>query len=416
MKIKNIKASIILDSRGSKTVKVDIFSDKNRAEASIPSGKSKGFFEAVSLIAEESIKKINYLRPKLKEIDFDSPFDFDKYLIEIDGVENKQNLGANTILALSIAFLRLWSKENNIPLYSAISKLSGIENSVFPRIFVNLINGGLHAKEEFNPLAFQEYLIVPKENSPRLALKSVFEFIEILKGAVCQFQSGLIEGDEGGFILSGDDPEIGFKILNETLLIVDDKIKIDFALDAAASSFFTTEGQPTVEEYSKKGFYLWREQKWSRKELMNLYLKIIENYPLISIEDPFSENDWEGWRILSSKFKVQNSKFLIVGDDLTVTNPKRIKLAKQKEACNAIIIKPNQIGTIFETIEAVKLAKSFGFKTIVSHRSGETNDDFIADLAFGLGVDGLKAGSPIQMERLVKYERLIQIEEEIKIN
>lgn len=401
MKISGIKASIIRDSRSEETIEVEVFSEKLSAKASVPSGKSKGRFEAVQVKAGEALDNIEKLKPKIIGRDFKDPLDFDRRLLDIDRTPDKANLGANTTLALGIAFLRLFSKLSREPLYSIIGKLAGVEARAFPRLFVNLINGGLHAGPEFGPLAFQEYLVIPEERSPKKALKIIFEFIEALKGAVAARQGRLIEGDEGGLVVFGDDPETGLKFFREAFLVMKPKEKINFGLDAATSSLF------------QKKVYKWRNKKWNAGELKSKYEKLIADYDLFSIEDPFHEEAWDDWAGFT---KTNGQKIWVVGDDLTVTNSRRIKKAGEQNAVNAVIIKPNQIGTVLETIEAAKLARSFGWKIIVSHRSGETDDDFIADLAYGLDADGLKAGSPTQRERLVKYERLIRIEESLSLD
>lgn len=400
MKITDLKASIIQDSRGGSTIAVELQSGSCRVKASVPSGKSRGSFEAVPLSAENALLVIEKLRPRLIHREFKNIFDFEEELFQMDGTANKSRLGANVILALGVAFLRLLARENDLPLYALIARLSETEHPRFPYLFVNLINGGLHAEGKYLPLPFQEYLIIPEERSPKLALRTVFDFIEILKGAILARQEELVEGDEAGFVLSGDEPELGLEVLEEALRACGgrEKMAISFGIDAAASSLW------------RDGVYCWRDKQWNAEDLMGKYEKMVDRYHLFSIEDPFDEESWDDWQKLAKKI---GQKTLIVGDDLTVTNPQRIKRAKEKEVVNALIIKPNQIGSISETLQAIQLAKEFGWKIIVSHRSGETDDDFIADLAYGVAADGLKAGSPLQPERLVKYERLIGIEKNL---
>jgi enolase len=396
MRIKSVVASVIKDSRGEATIEVVLASEKTRVKASVPSGKSKGKFEAVSYPAEKAVAVVEKIAPELLIEDFDDLVSFDRALLDADGTENKSNIGANVSLALSIAFSRLLSKEKNIPLYQLIAEVAGNKKLVFPRLFVNLINAGRHAPPEANPLAFQEYLAIPEEKSPRLALKQIFSLIESLKGAVLAKEGKLIQGDEGGFVLSGDEPEIGLRILREAAAMSPLGNKFQFGLDAAASSLF------------KNGHYQWRNKTWTSAELVEEYEKLIRSYDMLSIEDPFDEEVRNEWKIFTEANK---DKIWIVADDLTVTNPARIERAGRDGEANAVIIKPNQIGTVSEAIKAAETARSFGWKIIVSHRSGETMDDFIADFAYGLSADGLKAGSPIQPERLAKYQRLIEIEE-----
>ena len=427
MRIKSVAVLIIKDSRGEATIEVALASEKTRVKASVPSGKSKGKFEAVSHPAEKAVAVVKKISPELLIEDFKDIVSFDRALLDADGTENKANIGANTSLALSIAFSRLLSKEKNIPLYQLIAETAGNKKLVFPRLFVNLINAGRHAPAELKPLAFQEYLAIPEENSPRLALKQIFSLIESLKGAVlaspacpersrracpersrraCPERSRgelvegacpeLVEGDEGGFVLSGDEPEAGLRILREAAAMSPSGNRFQFGLDAAASSLF------------KDGHYKWRDKTWTSAELVEEYEKLIRSYDLLSIEDPFDEEAPNEWKIFTEANK---DKIWIVADDLTVTNPARIESAGRDGEANAIIIKPNQIGTVSEAIKAAETARSFGWKIIVSHRSGETMDDFIADFSYGISADGLKAGSPIQPERLAKYQRLIEIEE-----
>jgi enolase len=396
MRIKSVVASVIKDSRGEATIEVTLASEKTRVKASVPSGKSKGKFEAVSHSAEKAVAVVKKIAPELLIEDFKDIVSFDRALLDADGTENKANIGANVSLALSIAFSRLLSKEKNIPLYQLIAETAGNKKLVFPRLFVNLINGGRHAPPETNPLAFQEYLAIPEENSPRLALKQIFSLIESLKGAVLAKESKLIQGDEGGFVLSGDEPEAGLRILREAAAISPSGNRFQFGLDVAASSLF------------EDGHYRWRNKTWNSAELVEEYEKLIRSYDMLSIEDPFDEEARSEWKVFSEANK---DKIWIVADDLTVTNPARIEQAARNGEANAIIIKPNQIGTVSEAIKAAETARGFGWKIIVSHRSGETMDDFIADFSYGLSADGLKAGSPTQPERLAKYQRLIEIKE-----
>ena len=403
MKITDLKTEIIKDSRGNPTIEIHLFSDDFQAKASAGTGKSRGKFEASVLPIKDAILFIEKIKPALLQIEFQDIEDFEKRIFEFSDFENNKKLGNNAILVLGIAFIRLLAKKNKTPLYQLIGLMSQTEKPAFPYFFVNLINGGLHARKEDSPLAFQEYLIIPQERSPKLALKTVFDFIEILKGAALNQQGRLIEGDEGGFVISGDEPEIGLSVLKETLGVFQNRKKTEiwFGLDVAASSLF------------KKGNYCWQNKTWTNNDLMEKYEKIANSYNLFYLEDPFNEESWDDWQKLNQKI---GSRVLVAGDDLTVTNPERMKKAKEKEAINSLIIKPSQIGSIGVTIEAIKLAKKFGWKIIVSHRSGETDDDFIADLSYGIAAFGLKAGSPLQLERLVKYERLIDIEKDLQKN
>lgn len=383
IKIDRIESRLIPDSRHEDTIEVTLSSETHRVKASVPSGKSKGTFEAVSVSPKKAQDIISTLTEKITKEEFGCLEEFDKFLLAIDGSKDKSNLGANVTLALSIAFIRILASVENRPVHQVLSDIAGTHPNKFPLLFLNLINGGLHVNQDLHPLPFQEYLIVPQTGSPKEALNTAFSFIENLKNIVSKYQKDLIQGDEGGFVVSGNDPELGLQILKEALAENNNDIK--FGLDVAATNI----------------------KEFEPQQLMDKYEEFLNNYPLMSIEDPFAEDDWDSWKIFYQKM---DNKIWVIGDDLTVTNTERIKKAGETKAANAVIIKPNQIGTVSETIEAVKLAKSLGWKTIVSHRSGETEDDFIADLAYGVSADGLKAGSPLQKQRLVKYERLIEIE------
>lgn len=388
MKIQQVDVKIITDSRGEETLEAQIVLDGIQASASVPSGKSKGLNEAFVLDPESAVKKLDEIRPKIMR-DFASLEEFDRFLIELDSTPKKQNLGGNLILSLSIAFIKAWAKLQSLQTFQLISQISKQETKL-PLCFFNLIEGGVHAK---NSLPFQEYLFIPRTNSPKEALSAVQEFMKILSEKEYEEFGKLSMGDEGGFTVPSKDPETGLKILQ--VLIDKGRWNTKLGLDVAASTFF------------KDGKYFIGDKAVSVDELLSYYQLLTTNYQLLSIEDPFAEEDWVGFEKIT---KESGSKTWIVGDDLTTTNPERIKLAEGKNAVNAVIIKPNQIGSVSETLQAVNLAKSYGWKIIVSHRSGETLDGFIADLAVGVGADGLKSGCPLQKERLVKYERLVEIE------
>ncbi len=403
IRLENIEPTIILDSRGEQTVEVSLSTDSFSAKASVPCGKSKGSYEAFCHTVGYSVNLIEKITPQLTGREFTGQEDFDRLILKMDGTENKETLGVNVTLSLSIAFCRLLAKTERLELYSLLRNLADVSTPKFPLLFFNLINGGLHVSESLNPLPFQEYLAIPRETSPKKATQLIYEFIDGLKVCLDERSCPLVYGDEGGFIISGDNPKNGFEIFDDNLRkkSPDFGKNFYFGLDAASSSL-----------WKKIDTYSWRSQNWSSSDLANIYQQLLATYPLLSIEDPFSQESWSDW----SNFKKGSSdKVWVVGDDLTVTNVKRMKKAKELDCVNAVLIKPNQIGTVLETLEAVKLAREFGWKIIVSHRSGETTDDFIADLAYGVAADGLKAGSPLQKERLVKYKRLIEIERAVTL-
>jgi enolase len=284
-----------------------------------------------------------------------------------------------------------------------------VENVLYlPRPCFNVINGGVHAG---NDLDFQEFMIIPQFPSFSKNFQAGTEIYHILKETLKEAfgKSAINLGDEGGFAPPIFYPE-GVLNLLEKVIKKSGYKNIKLGIDCASSEFF------------EDGKYKFKKKKISSKKLLNFYLEISRTYPISFLEDPFYQDDWESWIMLKSKIKKdptgsrkrqQKSKLLIIGDDLTATNLERVKIAREKEACNGIIIKPNQIGTISETLEVVKLAKSFGWKIIASHRSGETCDDFISDLAVGIGADYIKAGAPARGERVAKYNKLLKIEEEI---
>jgi enolase len=413
-KIKNIKAREILDSRGNPTLEVEVETDFGIFLASVPSGASKGEHEAVELRdggkryfgkgVKKAVKNVNeIISKKLKGFDVTKQRKIDQVLIELDGTENKSKLGANVICGVSLAVCKAGAGAKKIPLYRYIRELYNQQLTSYnlPRPSFNIINGGVHAG---NDLDFQEFMVCPKGKSFSENLRIGTEIYHKLKEIIAKKYGKLATnlGDEGGFAPPIRDPEIAIKLILETAKILNYQNKISIIMDVAASQFFD----------GKK--YKTKIGNFSGKELAKFYLELIKKYPIEGIEDPFAQDDFESWKNFSFNFQFLTSSFLIIGDDLTVTNPKRIKMAKEKGLCNAIIVKINQIGTVTEAIEAIKLAKSFGWKIMVSHRSGETTDDFISDFAVGIGADFIKSGAPARGERVAKYNRLLKIEEESK--
>jgi len=413
-KIKSIKAREILDSRGNPTVEVELETDFGIFRASVPSGASKGKYEAVELRdggkryngkgVLKAVRNVNkIIAPKLKGKDVTKQEEIDKLMIKLDGKKNKSHLGANAILPVSVAVCRAGAFAKNLPLWKHVNQMMEIGSPSIPQACFNIIEGGAHAG---NDLDFQEFMIVPHtrpkggyssfSDNLRVASEIYHQLKEILEKKFGQLAANL--GDEGGFAPPIRFPQEAIELILEAAKKLNYEIKI--ILDVAASQFF------------KNGKYRMKIGVFSREGLMRYYEKLIKNYPILGLEDPFAEDDLEAWQIANGKLQMAN--LLIVGDDLTVTNPRRIKMAKEKETCNSIILKINQIGTITEALEAAKLAKSFGWKIIVSHRSGETNDDFISDLAVGIGADFIKAGAPARGERVAKYNRLLKIEEELR--
>ena len=415
-KIQKIKVREILDSRGNPTIEVDLITNQGLFQASVPSGVSKGKYEAVEKKAKIAVNNVNkIIAPKVKEKNPVKQKEIDNLMIKLDGTKNKSKLGANAILAVSMACCRAGAKSINLPLYRYISRLSRLQPSLHPPTFggplgrtsirlslpapsVLLIEGGAHAGNE---LDFQEFMIVPQTKPFKKALQSASEIYHQLKTLIKQkyIDLAINVGDEGGFAPPVRVPEEALNLILKAAKNLNYQNKIKIILDIAASQFYQDEK------------YKMKFGVFTSEGLLRYYSDLIQKYPISGLEDPFSEEDWEGFQKITKKF---GKRITIIGDDLLATNSGRIKEAYSKKACNAIILKPNQIGTITEAIEAGRLAKSYGWKVMVSHRSGETCDDFISDLAVGIGADFIKAGAPARGERVAKYNRLLRIEEELK--
>lgn len=386
-KIKSVKAKIISNSKGKKAVEVKLSTELGAFFSSVASGTSKSKKEAVELSAEKAVENVNkIIAPKLFGKNPIKQKEIDNLLIKLDGSKNKKNLGVNAILPVSIAVLRAGAKNKRLALFKYISQVA----KTFPKIpkpSVLLVEGGLHAKTK---LDFQEFMVIPEGETFSEIFSNAKKIYKNLKLILRERfgRNGIKIGLEGGFTPNLAEPE---DVL--PYIIASAKgYKIGIGLDISASNI-------------KKGKYK-----------ADFYKKLIRNYPILFLEDPFGEEDWDLWKKLILELKTLKSKPLIVGDDLTATNHERIKRAHSLRACDAVVIKPNQVGTVTETIRAVKLAKSYGWKIMVSHRSGETMDDFISDLAVGVGADFIKAGAPSKPERMVKYKRLLEIEKELRFS
>lgn len=398
--IEHITAQEILDSRGKPTIEVEISGGGYTAKATVPSGKSTGVNEAVELRDEDGgvscvLKTIeSEITPKLIGTEFASQKEIDTLLRGIDGIENFSRIGANSALPISIGALRLAAMQRGMELSDHIADVAGMQKSKqAPRLYVNVINGGAHA--DFR-LPFQEYMIVPEHESVHDAYAYIVKAIEILGELIEERYGNVPLGDEGGYSFASERIEEPFELVS--LAIEKAGGNAHIAIDVAASAFF--EG----------GGYRVNGERMTKKALGGLYEKLVQAFPLKSIEDPFEEHDAESFAALHAALP----DILIVGDDLTVTNPNYISTLAKMNAANAVIIKPNQIGTVSDTLEAIAVAHDVGWKTIVSHRSGETLDTFIADLAVGVGAYAIKAGSPLQDVRRVKYERLLEIVRYVK--
>ncbi len=413
-KITKIKGRQILDSRGNPTVEVDVYSGSNiMGRAAVPSGASTGENEAVELrdggkeylgkAVNKAVSNVNnIISNELIGKSCENQKEIDKLLIDLDGSYNKSNLGANAILGVSLACAQLSSKINNQPLYKY---LGGEKANLLPVPMMNIINGGSHSDA---PIAFQEFMIRPVgADSFSDALRYGAEIFHTLKSIIKEKNLSTAVGDEGGFapnFLGGTEEAI------ETVLSSIEKAgfiagkDISLAMDCAASEFY------------KDGLYDYRLFEGKKGDVRNSheqveYLKsLVDNYPIDSIEDGCDENDWEGWGLLTDSI---GDRCQLVGDDLLVTNLKYLQRAIKEKSANSILIKPNQIGTLTETIDAINLAKDSGWTAVVSHRSGETEDTTISDIAVGLNVGQIKTGSLSRSDRIAKYNQLLRIEEDL---
>jgi len=395
IKIKDINTKIIKDSRNNDTIETEIVLDSGiKAKTSVPQGKSKGSKEVISLPANEAIHQIqNIIKPALIDKNFSSQEDFDNFLIHFDGTKDKSRLGGNSLLALSLSFARTNAIEQQKELYRYISHITNLEAGL-PKFYMNLINGGEHAH---NNLDWQEYMVVVKGKTAQEQLRIGKEIFNILEIKIKKLKQNILHGDEGGYSLNFTDYTGPLELLSATIQELGYQNKVHLALDVAANSFAKDDGKN----------YQILNNKLSAQELNDIYLTICQEYSIISIEDPFAENQPLYYATLNKDLAGET---LIVADDLTTTNPKLIEKVINMNAMSAVLIKPNQIGTLTETLKAITLAKKHNLKIIVSHRSGETMDSFIADLAYGVGAFGLKAGAPGPKERLAKYNRIVQIE------
>jgi len=412
MVIKDIKTKIILDSRGEETLETQIDVDNFSVEASVPSGKSRGIHEATPQKPNIAINKLANIKSEIVNKDFINQEAFDGSLIKLDGTDNKANLGANLILSLSMAYARANAKVDNIPLWKYINNeftdKYGACNVSVPHLVFNVINGGAHSspsnewikRNGKQKLSIQEFQIIPMVDDTAIAFGMGKELYRKLNDRlVDKFGRENIEtGDEAGFIAPFKGNEDALEELYE--LIEKNKYPARIGIDVASSQLFKNE------EYEFNGEY------YSKLQATEYYRKIINRYNLISIEDPFDENDFQSFSDFTKIELKDNPNELIVTDDLTTTNPERVKKAVDMKSGNALLVKPNQIGTITETLKTISIAYASGWKTVTSHRSGETLDDFIADLAVGIGSWGIKAGAPATPFRIVKYDRLVEIYKE----
>ena len=407
MKIKNVIGREILDSRGNPTVEVDVILESGVVgRASVPSGASTGEREALELrdgdnrfLGKGVLKAVYHVNHELRDLvvgmDVFNQKEIDYAMIGLDGTETKKKFGANAILGVSMACLKAAAIEAKLPLYKYVG-----EGKTLPRPMMNIINGGAHAD---NNLDFQEYMIIPLRETIKERIRVGAEVFQTLKKVLKEKGYATSVGDEGGFAPNLGSNQEGFELIMEAIQKAGYKPGLDVALaiDVAASEFYQ-DGK-----YNLKG----EGRVLDREGLIAYYEELVTKYPIISIEDPVDENDWEGFSLITSKL---GNKIQLVGDDLFVTNKKCLQKGIDNHAGNAILLKVNQIGTITETLETIELAKKNNYKTIISHRSGETEDTTIADLAVGLDLGQIKTGSMSRTDRICKYNELIRIEEELE--
>lgn len=414
--IENVEGMQILDSRGNPTVQVKVTLESGaEGVAMVPSGASTGSFEAVELRdgdmqnfnglgVGKAVENVNKKIAKtiIGENVFDQKY-IDDQMIKLDGTPNKSKLGANAILGVSLAIARAGANSLQMPLYQYIG---GINSYKMPLPMMNILNGGKHANNNLN---IQEFMIVPVgADSFKEMLQMCVEVYKVLKEVLKK--RGLVTsvGDEGGFAPDLENDEEAIELILEAIGKAGFKDGKDFklALDVAS-----TEMHEAAKKINKEGYYFWKTDIYKTKaEMIDYIIDLASKYPIMSIEDGLAEEDWKSWKELTKRI---GDKIQLVGDDLFVTNPKRLQKGIDEEVANAILIKPNQIGTLTETLETMNLAKENGYNTVISHRSGETEDTFIADLAVALKAGQIKTGAPCRTDRVCKYNRLLNIEHKI---
>ncbi len=416
LKIEDVRALEVLDSRGNPTVQVEVLTENGYVgKASVPSGASTGSFEAVELRdgdktryfgkgVEKAVENVN--KKIAKKIIGMNVFDqrkVDEEMIKLDDTPNKSNLGANAILGVSLAVAKVAAEVLGLELYRYIGGIYGTE---LPVPMMNILNGGKHSD---NNISIQEFMIMPVGDitfSERLRRGA--EIYHTLKNVLKEKGYSVGVGDEGGFAPNLDNEEQALDVIIEAIKKAgyEPGKDIMLALDIAS-----TEMYDEAKKINKNGYYFWKTKQFKEKEEMIEYVvSLCEKYPICSVEDGLAEEDWEGWKVLTEKI---GDRVQLVGDDLFVTNPQRLRRGIENNIANAILIKPNQIGTLTETLDTIKLAKENGYKTIISHRSGETEDTTIADMAVGVNAGQIKTGAPCRTDRISKYNRLLYIEQEV---
>ncbi|MFW9904391.1 MAG: phosphopyruvate hydratase [Candidatus Thorarchaeota archaeon] len=407
--IKKIYAREVFDSRGNPTIEVECtLDDGTLTRAMVPSGASTGIHEALELrdggtrlmgkSVSHAVRNVGSISSKFVGMDPKNQTEIDTLLLELDGTDNKSKLGANAILGISMAVCKAGALTQGIPLYKHLGNLRGNDQFVLPVPSLNVINGGEHGG---NDIAFQEFMLMPVDAPTfKEAMVLGVEVYHTLKKLLKQKYgpTAINVGDEGGFAPPLSLVEEPLKLIMEAIDEAGHTGRFQLALDPAASEFY------------EKGKYIVDGNALDSDSFISLYEDFVEMYPIVSIEDPFDQDDWTTFQKFTKK---NGNKIQIVGDDLLVTNVKRIQTAIDKKACNALLLKVNQIGSVTESINAAKLSQDNGWTVMVSHRSGETEDPFIADLVVGLKTGQIKTGAPCRSERLAKYNQLIRIEEQL---
>ena len=411
--IDNIVAREILDSRGNPTVEVDVYLDSGAmGRAAVPSGASTGEHEAVELRdgdksrylgkgVQKAVENVNeVIYNELIDMDALEQVEIDRTMIELDSTENKGKLGANAILGVSLAVAKAAANELEIPLYRYIG---GTNAKTLPVPMANILNGGAHSSA---PIDFQEYMVMPV-GSPTFkeGIRCVAEVFHNLKNILHDKGLSTTVGDEGGFAPDLKDNEEPLKVIMQAIEKAGYKPYDDvcIAMDPASSEFYDKDKKKYIFKKSDK-------RELSSAEMVDFYAHLVNNYPIISIEDATAEDDWEGWKILTEKL---GKKVQLVGDDLFVTNVKRLQMGLDKGVANSILIKVNQIGSLTETLDSIELAKTHNYTSVVSHRSGETEDTTIADIVVATNAGQIKTGSASRSDRIAKYNQLLRIEEEL---
>lgn len=414
--IRDVKALQILDSRGNPTIQVEVITEDGYVgKASVPSGASTGSFEAVELRdgdksrylgkgVEKAVENVNKKIAKaIIGMNVYEQRKIDEEMIKLDDTPNKSNLGANSILGVSLAVAKAASNSLGLDLYQYIGGINGKE---LPIPMMNILNGGKHSD---NNISIQEFMIMPIGNITFTErMRRGVEIYHTLKKVLKEKGYSVGVGDEGGFAPNLESEEQALDIIIEAIRKAgyEPGKDIKLALDIAS-----TEMYEEAKKINKQGYYFWKTKQYKTQEEMIEYIvELCNKYPIFSIEDGLAEEDWEGWKVLTERL---GNKVQLVGDDLFVTNPKRLGRGIEKNVANAILIKPNQIGTLTETLYTIQKAKQNGYKTVLSHRSGETEDTTIADIAVGVNAGQIKTGAPCRTDRVSKYNRLLYIEEEI---